>query len=100
VLGRIDGVEAGVQPIGPGRVTITAGGGVAGSIFGFGLVFLFGMPQVSAAAKPVVESKPQPPVAPQSGNFGFDKNNFGMYRGMSLEQAVRIAEQRMASEIR
>jgi uncharacterized protein involved in exopolysaccharide biosynthesis len=100
VLGRIDGVEAGVQPIGPGRLTITAGGGVAGSIFGFGLVFLFGMPQVAAVGKPAVESKPQSNVTPQNVGIGFDRDNFGMYRGMTLEQAVRSAEQRMHTKTR
>jgi len=44
VIGRIDGVEAGVQPVGPGRTTITAAGGVAGLILGLGVVFLFADP--------------------------------------------------------
>ena len=43
VIGRIDGVEAGVRPVGPGRTTITAAGGVAGLIFGLGVVFLFAL---------------------------------------------------------
>jgi uncharacterized protein involved in exopolysaccharide biosynthesis len=41
VISRIDGVDAGVRPVGPGRKTITAAGGAAGLILGFGFVFLF-----------------------------------------------------------
>ena len=44
VIGRIDGVETGVRPVGPGRTTITAAGGVAGLILGLGVVFLFAGP--------------------------------------------------------
>ncbi len=40
VIGGIDGVEIGNRPVGPGRTTITAAGGVAGLLLGFGLVFL------------------------------------------------------------
>jgi uncharacterized protein involved in exopolysaccharide biosynthesis len=63
VIGRIDGVEAGVRPVGPGRTTITAAGGVAGLIFGLGVVFLFAAPlpvksSVEIAAKPQVEDRP------------------------------------------
>ena len=47
VIGRIDGVEAGVRPVGPGPATITAAGGVGGLILGFGLVFLFASPAKS-----------------------------------------------------
>jgi uncharacterized protein involved in exopolysaccharide biosynthesis len=42
VIGRIDGVEAGVRPVGLGRSLITAAGGVGGLLLGLGLVFLFG----------------------------------------------------------
>jgi uncharacterized protein involved in exopolysaccharide biosynthesis len=42
VIGRIDGVEAGVRPVGLGRSSITAAGGVGGLLLGLGLVFLFG----------------------------------------------------------
>jgi uncharacterized protein involved in exopolysaccharide biosynthesis len=44
VISRIDGVEAGVRPVGPGRKVITAAGGAAGLILGFGFVFLFANP--------------------------------------------------------
>jgi uncharacterized protein involved in exopolysaccharide biosynthesis len=47
VISRIDGVEAGVRPVGPGRKTITAAGGAAGLFLGFGLVFLFANPVVA-----------------------------------------------------
>jgi uncharacterized protein involved in exopolysaccharide biosynthesis len=41
IIGRIDGVEAGIYPVGPSRKTITAAGGIGGLILGFGFVFLF-----------------------------------------------------------
>jgi uncharacterized protein involved in exopolysaccharide biosynthesis len=44
VISRIDGVEAGVRPIGPSRKTITAAGGVGGLVLGLGVVFLFANP--------------------------------------------------------
>src|SRR5205807_5245329 len=49
VISRIDGVEAGVWPIGPTRKTITAAGGVGGILIGFGLIFLFANPVTTAA---------------------------------------------------
>ena len=105
VVGRIDGVQAGIQPIGPGRMTITAAGGVAGSIIGFGLVFLFAVPRPVAASDSVAEVKHQAAVQPvaksgKSETPAFDKDNFGMYRGMTLEQAVRSVEKRMSSKVR
>ena len=49
VISRIDGVEAGVRPVGPGRKTITAAGGAGGLLLGFGLVFLFANPVTAAS---------------------------------------------------
>lgn len=40
VLSRIDDVESGLRPVGPGRSTIVAAGGLFGLILGVGLVFL------------------------------------------------------------
>jgi uncharacterized protein involved in exopolysaccharide biosynthesis len=90
LLSRIDGVEAGVRPVGPGRVTVTAAGGVAGLMLGLGMVFLFGnvMPVVAktqAEVAPVVVAKPEtvPPKEP-----------FGLFRGMTLDEAIRSVEAR------
>jgi uncharacterized protein involved in exopolysaccharide biosynthesis len=48
VISRIDGVEAGVHPVGPGRKTVTAAGGVGGLILGLGAVFLFANPTLAS----------------------------------------------------
>jgi uncharacterized protein involved in exopolysaccharide biosynthesis len=94
VIGRIDGVEAGVRPVGPGRTTITAAGGVAGLIFGLGVVFLFAAPlpvksSVEIAAKPQVEDRPWRAVRTPA-------EPFGLFRGMTLAEAVRQAQKRDA----
>lgn len=88
VIGRIDGVEAGVRPVGPGRTTITAAGGVAGLILGLGAVFLVAGPVPSlvpsigsekSAVVPVVKTPTEP---------------FGLFRGMTLAEAIRKVEKR------
>ena len=100
VIGRIDGVESGVQPIGPGRMTITAGGGVAGLIFGFGLVFLFAVPRPAA----VVEvAKTQASESVSSEARGDVKVAAGpqtavrFVASMTLEEAVRSVEKRLST---
>ncbi|MGL4514475.1 MAG: hypothetical protein ACRCT8_15410 [Lacipirellulaceae bacterium] len=40
LLARIDAVEAGVRPVGPGRMTVTMAGGMAGLVLGGALVFV------------------------------------------------------------
>jgi polysaccharide biosynthesis transport protein len=107
VLGRIDGVESGVAPIGPGRVTITAAGGVAGLTFGFGLVFLFAVPQTASATNVVspvetVSSSVQNAKAACHGTTtkpvsAGTQQAFGFSRGMTLEEAVRSVEARLGS---
>ena len=96
LIARIDGVDAGVRPVGPGRATITGAGGVAGLVLGFGLVFLFGNLNVGSVAAPstgVPESQPQ--AAPvTAGGPKLPQEPFGLFRGMTLEEAVRRAEQR------
>ena len=91
MIGRIDGVEAGVRPVGPGRTTITAAGGVAGLILGLGAVFLVAGPVPSlvpsvgsekSAAVLVVKSPTEP---------------FGLFRGMTLAEAIRKVEKRSAA---
>ncbi|TWT89699.1 hypothetical protein Mal64_00780 [Pseudobythopirellula maris] len=83
VLARIDGVERGARPVGPGRTTVAASGGLAGLILGVGVVF-FGI-SVPATTSPVSPSgqhheSPRPnstpaeaaATAPHSGRFGED----------------------------
>jgi uncharacterized protein involved in exopolysaccharide biosynthesis len=95
VIGRIDGVEAGVRPVGPGRTTITAAGGVAGLIFGLGVVFLFGLP-IPVMEPQVAEAKPQAaaPSAAAESNGKYPSEPFGLFKGLTLSEAIRQAEKR------
>jgi len=117
VISRIDGVEAGVRPAGPSRTVIAGTGGIAGLAFGLALVFLFAEPRVSpvaGASSDATADEPQvhkltpgevygpldevhltqemvTPVAirPRTANEAF-----GLYRGMSLADAVRTVQRR------
>jgi uncharacterized protein involved in exopolysaccharide biosynthesis len=116
VISRIDGVEAGVHPIGPGRKAITIAGGVGGLLFGFGLVFLFGspgfpQPQITRVAVPT-DVVAQPGVVTNGtvctnrktscARNGHSNNaaapaasvSENLFHGMTLEQAIRSVEQR------
>jgi polysaccharide biosynthesis transport protein len=97
VIGRIDGVEAGVRPDGPGRKTITAGGGVAGLILGFGLVFLFASPGRNTANPPASATTERSPTERQVFlnerlNTRTAQEQFGLFKGMTLEEAIRSVE--------
>jgi uncharacterized protein involved in exopolysaccharide biosynthesis len=110
VISRIDGVEAGIRPIGPSRKTVTAGGGIAGLLLGVGLVFLFANPvsaPVTAASTSQTKSSVSVcvDVAPSngaskvhSGSNGKASHaieiNAGLFHGMTLEQAIRSVEHR------
>jgi polysaccharide biosynthesis transport protein len=107
VISRIDGVEAGVRPMGPRRATIVAAGGLGGLILGFGLIFLFATPTASHGIAPEadhieaaraidpsttarVATAGKLDVQPTRKSVG----NFGMFQGLTLEQAIRSAQQR------
>jgi uncharacterized protein involved in exopolysaccharide biosynthesis len=94
VIGRIDGVEAGVRPVGPGRTTITAAGGVAGLILGLGVVFLFAnpLPVMNAKTVSAASEVPVTPAAPKPTTTTHEP--FGLFRGLSLAEAIRDAESR------
>jgi len=120
VISRIDGVEAGVRPVGPSRKTITAASGVGGLVLGLGLVFLFANPispttdpavaattnhtQTSSPAAPPVRPRvappnsmrPNPPASPPANGATITtaNTNFGMFQGMTLEEAIRNVERR------
>lgn len=72
LLATIDTIETGANPVGPGRTTVTAAGGMAGLLLGATLVFLFHAPRAdpertplrSAATQPVARA-PAPPAASQ-----------------------------------
>lgn len=62
ILERIDGVESGLKPVGPGRTVVAATGGLAGGLLGMSVLFVF----FSAPA-------PQPPAkrpAMEATDFG------------------------------
>lgn len=87
IIGRIDGVDAGVHPVGPSRKTITAAGGFGGLLIGLGLVFLFATPAprnpADVEANNTAESEPHSNVP---------RERFGLFRGMTLEEAIRSVE--------
>ncbi|WP_146587727.1 GumC family protein [Posidoniimonas polymericola] len=63
VLARIDNAEAGLFPIGPGRTTTAAAGGLLGLIAGLGAVFYFFAPRPDA--QPMVVQTPAESPAPR-----------------------------------
>lgn len=102
VIGRIDGVEAGVWPSGPTRKTITAAGGVGGLVLGLGFVFLFANPVSSTVGSAPVPTRDE--VAAVVGRPLYIESNrsssevFGMFRGKSLQEAIRSIQERKQAE--
>lgn len=118
VISRIDGVEAGIKPIGPGRATLAAAGGVGGLCLGVGCLFLFGSQQSISPLAPALGENVAAYVRKSaydlirsrrghntsSGSTVNDDSNmsasrsateaFGMFRGLSLHDAVRAVQQR------
>ena len=124
VISRIDGVEAGVRPIGPARKTVAAAGGVGGLLLGFGCIFLFansqpvpvaeptsgpsltdfiGVPPSrrsdqslhdAAALEPVGVASSVSPATPVRNRPRTASESFGMFRGISLQDAVHAVQQR------
>jgi uncharacterized protein involved in exopolysaccharide biosynthesis len=104
VISRIDGVEAGLRPVGPGRKTITAAGGVGGLLLGFGVVFLFGNPTSSRLIVTGAASKNEPtshacktngtPNGSSTSRAVSATPGIDLFHGMTLEQAIRSTEQR------
>jgi hypothetical protein len=107
VISRIDGVDAGVRPVGPGRKAITAAGGFGGLVFGFGLVFLFGNPPTPATITSHDNSETEVNVQQptrrtcSNGNSTHKSNgkqscrenqDSGMFHGMTLDEAIRSVE--------
>jgi uncharacterized protein involved in exopolysaccharide biosynthesis len=116
VISRIDGVEAGIYPVGPTRKTVTAAGGFGGLIIGLGLVFLFAGPTPSnrvatidavganasdrrtAATNGKTRDCTATPTTCTAKPNGHDANaakpDVNLFTGMTLEQAIRSAENR------
>jgi hypothetical protein len=105
VISRIDGVEAGIRPAGPSRKTVTAAGGVGGLLLGFAGVFLFGnvkrssVKEVVAPVKSEVVTKETVRPAAVEVSAATVRTRpvaeaFGMFRGMTLQEAVQAVEGR------
>jgi uncharacterized protein involved in exopolysaccharide biosynthesis len=116
VISRIDGVEAGIYPVGPSRKTITAAGGFGGLVIGLGFVFLFAAPvpseritaDESVAAKAfrqrlVPTNGKTRDCAPTATTCNAKSNghaasssapDVNLFSGTTLEQAIRSAENR------
>jgi uncharacterized protein involved in exopolysaccharide biosynthesis len=116
IISRIDGVEAGIYPVSPSRKTVTAAGGFGGLILGLGFVFLFASPTVASRVAPVnavaVEASnkhttvtngktrdcaetPTTCNAKSNGHASYTaKSDVNLFTGMTLEQAIRSAENR------
>jgi uncharacterized protein involved in exopolysaccharide biosynthesis len=108
VISRIDGVEAGVWPSGPTRKTITAAGGVGGLLLGLGFVFLFASPvsspvaevaEVVGATEHVHTTVVEPVASPIVVSRRTSSEDFGMFRGKSLQEAVRSIQERNRAEV-
>jgi polysaccharide biosynthesis transport protein len=108
VISRIDGVEAGVRPVGLSRKSITAAGGFGGLVLGLGFVFLFAKPvpakvvSNSPAPSAVANGEPVKTVASANGSNGktakSSGRDFGLYHGLSLDEAIRKVEQRFSGK--
>jgi uncharacterized protein involved in exopolysaccharide biosynthesis len=116
VISRIDGVEAGIYPVGPSRKTITAAGGIGGMIVGLGFVFLFAAPTPPSHVTPiksvaaeglrehgVVTNGKSRDCAPTTSACNAKSNghatnatkpDVSLFSGMTLEQAIRSTENR------
>ncbi|MCO6047291.1 Wzz/FepE/Etk N-terminal domain-containing protein [Aeoliella sp. ICT_H6.2] len=76
VLSRIDDVESGLKPVGPGRATIVAAGGLFGMLLGFGLVFVkYGPQRQTDEQLNAVPDDVATPAQPEGGQaaFGFNR---------------------------
>ncbi|TWT94080.1 hypothetical protein Pla108_37920 [Botrimarina colliarenosi] len=66
LLASIDEVETGVHPVGPGRTTVTAAGGMAGLLLGATLVFVFYAPPTETPAVVLSRTPTRGPAAAPS----------------------------------
>ena len=66
LLSRIDGVESSLRPVGPGRASVVAAGGLFGLLLGLGLVFVKYGPQPMDEA-----TLSAAPLAAERSDFGF-----------------------------
>jgi uncharacterized protein involved in exopolysaccharide biosynthesis len=123
LIGRIDAPHVGVNPVGPGRTVVAATGLAGGLAIGIALVFLFGLPapaewasraergpdqtaqnperdrterrQSDVPRPPARERKPPVPAMQTSS---VTTQEFGMFPGRTLREAVEEVRQRDAHE--
>lgn len=103
VISRIDGVEAGVRPVGASRKMITAAGGFGGLVLGLGFVFLFAKPAKANVAAPSPAPAVVSPVVAENGKAPGQTANksgrgFGLFHGLSLDEAIGKVEQRFSNK--
>ena len=110
VISRIDGVEAGVRPVGLSRKTITAAGGFGGLVIGLGIVFLFANPApaklptpptAAAAAGTAANQVVTPTAVNEKTNLQSKTTNgreLGLFRGMTMDDAIRMVERRITGK--
>lgn len=118
VINRIDGVEAGVKPVGIGRTSIAAAGGVGGLCLGIGVLFLFGNPQLPSPVSTALSENVAAYLRETARNLKRKRAGggvritagvvndsvvapnrsaaevFGMFRGLSLSDAVQAVQKR------
>jgi uncharacterized protein involved in exopolysaccharide biosynthesis len=105
VIGRIDGVEAGTRPVGLGRTTTVAAGGVGGLLLGLGLVFLMvgpgtigAVPAIDATTTTVPNKARSNGGRPAGALAATLTAPFGMFRDVSLAEAIRRVERRRTGQ--
>jgi uncharacterized protein involved in exopolysaccharide biosynthesis len=116
VISRIDGIEAAIRPNGPARKTVAAAGGVGGLFIGFGFVFLFAVPVENSkrtdkfgkpaagvsfkatsdgSLRPEAANTHEAPISVVAKSRPVSASDtFGMFRGLSLSEAVRAVQER------
>lgn len=82
VLERVDAVEAGIRPVGPGRATVSLAGGLGGLILGLGLVFALFAPKTtpvesitSSASHPEPASQVTSPIEPTATDLPYGSHS-------------------------
>ncbi|MCC7473783.1 MAG: hypothetical protein IT425_00180 [Pirellulales bacterium] len=101
IISRIDGVEAGIRPVGLARKSLIAAGGVAGMVLGLGCVFLLAKvpPRSTTQLAPFenVSAHLKAPTTPEAPRPKTLAEAFGMFRGKSLQEAIDLVQGRRQS---
>ncbi|MFV2067424.1 MAG: Wzz/FepE/Etk N-terminal domain-containing protein [Pirellulales bacterium] len=87
LIGRIDGPEGGLSPIGPGKATLVASAVAGGLLVGWGLVFLVASPTEQPVAPAPRTPAPRTPAVSPAG--ARRRTRFETPRGRSFGRALR-----------